>query len=36
MATSYNSWLQTQRWGDRIAELMRDEKYLSQPAGATY
>jgi GT2 family glycosyltransferase len=36
MATSYNSWLQTERWGDRIAEIMREERYSPQREPATY
>jgi GT2 family glycosyltransferase len=27
MATAYNLWLQTHRWGARIEELMRDQRF---------
>ncbi len=31
MATSYNAWLQTHLWDERIGQLMRDELFAARP-----
>jgi hypothetical protein len=35
MATAYNTWLQSYLWDERIAELMREERYSARSESVT-